>query len=488
MANDKSLTVSLFGRDITLSKTLNDVGTSAKTTRDHLNDAAKVAAGAFAAVSGAALVAAKAAAEDQQSATQLANTLHNVVGANTAVTKSVENYISKATLASGIADDQLRPAFQRLVTSTKNVEESQKLTNLAMEIATAKHMDVTAVANALAKAHDGNMGALKRLGITLDETTVKNKDFGAAVDELGKTFKGSLQANAETAAGKMAIMKNAFNEAKESVGYSFLPILGKFADMLKSITPFITQHSDAIGKVMMVVGGLAGAVLAVNAAFKIWEATTKAFTIVQTALNVVLNMNPIGAVIIAVTALVAAIVLAYQHSEKFRDIVNGAWQMVKETVGTVVDWLKEAMDFVSNLFENAGKIIMTGFKIYFGVIKAEINGVISLVNLAIRALNNIHFTVPSWIPGLGGKSFGVSLPQIPMLADGGIVTKPTIAMIGEAGPEAVVPLNKGFGSGVNVVINVHGSVVQEQDLAVSVRDQIAILMRRRGLNPSILGV
>jgi len=116
----------------------------------------------------------------------------------------------------------------------------------------------------------------------------------------------------------------------------------------------------------------------------------------------------------------------------------------------------------------------------------EINAIISLANMAIRALNNIHVKLPAF---LGGMEFGIDLPTIPMLAEGGIVTKPTLAMIGEAGAEAVVPLNKGgFGGGINVTVNVGGSVVQEQDLAVSVRDQIAILMRRRGLNPSILGV
>ena len=63
-------------------------------------------------------------------------------------------------------------------------------------------------------------------------------------------------------------------------------------------------------------------------------------------------------------------------------------------------------------------------------------------------------------------------------------------MVGEAGTEAIIPLSKmgNMGGGINVVVNVQGSVVQEQDLAISVRDQIAILMRRRGLNPSILGV
>ena len=142
--------------------------------------------------------------------------------------------------------------------------------------------------------------------------------------------------------------------------------------------------------------------------------------------------------------------------------------------------------------EKVGKAVAGAIGSAFGavadVVKGALNGVITMMNFVIAGLNKIHFELPSWIPGIGGKSFGINLPNIPMLADGGIVTKPTLAMIGEAGAEAVIPLSKGGMGGINVVVNVQGSVVQEQDLAVSVRDQIAILMRRRGLNPSILGV
>ena len=85
---------------------------------------------------------------------------------------------------------------------------------------------------------------------------------------------------------------------------------------------------------------------------------------------------------------------------------------------------------------------------------------------------------------------GASGASIPKLASGGIVSQPTIAMVGEAGPEAIIPLSKmnGASGGLNVTINVSGSVIQERDLAVTVRDNIAQLMRRRGLNPAILGV
>jgi hypothetical protein len=469
MAFDASIGVNLIGRDVSASSAIKGVGDTAKSTSESIKDAGAKAGIAFAAISAGALLAAKSAAEDEQSTAQLANTLKNVVGATDATVKSVEDYINKTTLATGIADDNLRPAFQRLVMSTKDVGEAQKLTNLAMEIATAKHIDVQSAANALAKAHDGNMGALKRLGVSLDETTVKNKDFGAAVVELGDQFKGSLAANADTAAGKMAIMSNSLNEAKESVGYALLPALTSLTAVFQKLAPFIQEHSDLIGKAVLVVGALTGAIMLAGAAVKAYETITKAMAIAQGLLNAVMSMNPIGLVVIAIAALTAAFIIAYQHSEKFRDIITDAFDTVKDVA------------------ESVAKVVGTAFRVVFDGIKITINSLISLANGAIRALNGINVSVPSWVPGLGGKSFGFDLKTIPMLAEGGIVTKPTLAMIGEAGAEAVIPLSKGMG-GINVVVNVQGSVVQEEDLAISVRDQIAILMRRRGLNPSILGV
>lgn len=469
MANDTSLTVSLFGRDISLSKSLKDAGDSAKTAKEHFDDIAKKSAIALAAAGGAALLMAKAAAEDEQSSAQLANTLKNVVGASDSTVKSVEDFISKATLSSGIADDKLRPAFQRLVQSTQSVAESQKLTNLAMEIATAKHIEVTDVANALAKAHDGNMGALKRLGISLDESTIKSKDFGKAVDEMGAQFKGSLAANADTAAGKMEIFQNSMNEAKEAIGYTFLPILKELGDTFQKIAPFITEHADLIGKVMMVVIGLTGAIVAINGAIKVWEMTTKAFTAVQAALNVVLNMNPIGLIVIAIAALAAGLIYAYKHSETFRKIVTEAFDDVKKAAKVVADFIESA------------------FKTVWGGVKLYINSIITLANIAIRALNSIDVKVPSWVPLIGGKSFGFNIPEIPKLAEGGIVSRPTVAMIGEAGPEAVVPLNKS-GLGMNVTIQVHGSVISQSDLVVKVRDELAQLMRRKGASLAAIGL
>lgn len=469
MAKDTSLTVSLFGRDITLSNALGNAGKSAQTTGEKIDAAGKKAAVVFTAASSAALLFAKAAAEDEKSSVLLANQLKNVTGATNDQIASTEKWISKTTLASGIADDKLRPALARLVTSTKNVQEAQKLTNLAMEIATAKHLDVEAVANALAKAYDGNMGALKRLGVSLDETTIKNKDFEGAVKQLGETFKGSLQAESETAAGKMERIQNAMNEAKEAIGYAFLPALTSVANVFKGLAPIITEHADLLGKIMMVVIGLSGAVVALNLGYKAYIAITKAAAVAQTLLNAVLSANPIALVVIAVAALAAGLIYAYKHSETFRNIVNRAFESVKETA-------KSVAEFIGNVF-----------KTVFGGVKLYINTIISLANLAISALNNIHVKVPSWVPLIGGKEFGFSLPQIPKLAEGGIVSRPTLAMIGEAGPEAVVPLKKG---GLTTPINIYvsGSVITERDLAIKVRDEMAQLLRRKGAPISALGL
>ena len=174
-----------------------------------------------------------------------------------------------------------------------------------------------------------------------------------------------------------------------------------------------------------------------------------------------------GGITIVIAAIVAAIIYLATHWKE-------SW-----------DAMKSVAEIVWHFVQSVGEGIASTFRAFIGVIKGEINGLISLVNVAIRAIDSIHVTLP-----FGMGTIGFNIPQIPMLAEGGIVTKPTLAMIGEAGSEAVIPLSKmgGMGGGMNITINVAGSVVQEQDLAISVRDQIAILMRRRGLNPSILGV
>ena len=107
--------------------------------------------------------------------------------------------------------------------------------------------------------------------------------------------------------------------------------------------------------------------------------------------------------------------------------------------------------------------------------KGVFNGIAMIWN---NTVGKLSFTLPSWVPGLGGKGF--SMPDIPMLANGGIVTSPTLAMIGERGPEAVIPLtgpNAGGGMGSNITINVNGGDPN------AVVDALRTYMRQNGSVP-----
>jgi hypothetical protein len=173
----------------------------------------------------------------------------------------------------------------------------------------------------------------------------------------------------------------------------------------------------------------------------------------------------------------------------FKVVLSGSIDQIVRSFNFVVDVIKvviKAFDMLYGAAKAIGGFIIDVFKGVVSILKDVVNGVISVIDVVIRAINSIpHVHVPGTDITLGLPH----IPEIPMLAEGGIVNKPTLAMIGEAGSEAVIPLNKMNGmGGMNVVINVHGSVIHEQDLAVSVRDNIAQLMRRRGLSPSILGV
>jgi hypothetical protein len=219
--------------------------------------AAGAAAGAYAvklAVDGV-----KAAIEDEAAQIRLATALKNATGATDDMIASVEKQILKTSLATGVADDKLRPALQRLSLSTNDVTKAQDLLNLALDISQATGKGLDSVANALGKAYDGNTAALGKLGIGLSTAELKAMTFEQTQTRLSDLFGGAAAANAETFAGRLQILKVTFDEAKESVGAKLLPIiqqlvefvvnqvvpaLGKFADFFKPITDAIDKNKE----------------------------------------------------------------------------------------------------------------------------------------------------------------------------------------------------------------------------------------------------
>jgi len=196
MAGNRTLKLSILADVDDLKKKLNQGSDEVEGFGSKLGKFGKVAGLAFAAAGAAAAAYAgklaidgvKAAIEDEAAQTRLATSLKNVTGATDAQIKSTEAYILQSSLAFNVTDDKLRPSLDRLVRSTKDVEEAQKLQTLAINIAAGTGKDLQAVSEALAKAHDGNFTALKKLGGGIDENILKSKDFDDATAALSKTF------------------------------------------------------------------------------------------------------------------------------------------------------------------------------------------------------------------------------------------------------------------------------------------------------------
>jgi hypothetical protein len=237
MADIRTLKLALLADTKDFIAGLDKADKESRNFSSKLGSALKAGAVAFAALGAAAGVAAikigvdavKAAIEDEKAQLGLAQTLKNVTKATDAQVKATEEYIDKTARATGIADDQLRPSLDRLVRSTQDVTKAQKLQQLALDISAGTGKDLATVTDALGKAYDGNLGALKRIGVPLDENIIKTKDFDAATKALSETFAGQADVAANTFAGRMARIRIAFDEAKESLGQALLPILEKFA-------------------------------------------------------------------------------------------------------------------------------------------------------------------------------------------------------------------------------------------------------------------
>lgn len=284
-------------------------------------------------------------------------------------------------------------------------------------------------------------------------------------------------------------------------------ITGTVIPVISSVVDWIKQNKDWLSALAVSVGTVVLIWTAYTTAMTIWSAVTKTAAAIQLAFNTVMALNPIALVVIAVAALVAGLVWFFTKTktgqkvwETFTKAISAGWDWIKKAfaagrdavtavlgkikdkfssvktsiggyITAIVDWFKGLPDRIVSGLGNIALKITSKFSSIKGTIRGYVNSVVgwfkgipgrlswalsgvgakitspfkSAFNAVARFWNNsvgkINFDVPSWVPGVGGKSFGI--PNIPYLADGGVVSSPTLAMIGEGRePEAVIPLSK----------------------------------------------
>ena len=393
------------------------------------------AAAAVGALGAALFDAGKGAVEDAAAQDLLSKALKNNTAATDAQIAANEDWISTQGKLLGVTDSDLRPAIAKLATQTGSLQKAQEGAALAMDIAAATGKPLSAVTDAMAKAYGGNTKALAKLDPKLKDLIKGGLDAEGAMSVLADTFGGAASTKANTAEGQFQRLKVSLDETKESIGAALLPIIEKVLPFLTKMGDWASKNTGAFLIVAGVIGGIAAAIVLVNGAMTAWAAATAAFTAVQAAFNAVMALNPIVLIVVGIGLLVAALVIAYKKFDGFRAVVDSVFRFITSAVSGSIDLIKGY------------------FSTVLGFYKTIFNGIASLWN---NTVGKLSFKVPGWVPGLGGKGFEV--PNIPMLAAGGIVTSPTLAMIGEAGPEAVIPLSKmgEMGSGNNVTIHVNG--------------------------------
>jgi hypothetical protein len=228
---------------------LQTVGNALGGAFDVVKKAAFIAVGAFTAVAGAATAAALAAAEDEQSQKRLASQLERTTGASALQVEMVERFITSAMLATGVADTELRNGFANLARATGDATESQRLLNLGLDISAATGKDLESVTIALGKASTGQVTALSKLGIPIDENTKKSKDFSAALSQLELQFGGAAAASADTFSGRVKVLQASLGEVVESIGFALLPFFEKMVKFIQDhILPALIAFADNVGE------------------------------------------------------------------------------------------------------------------------------------------------------------------------------------------------------------------------------------------------
>lgn len=310
-------------------------------------------------------------------------------------------------------------------------------------------------------------------------TTAVSSGFAKLIDKAleltedidFEAFAGKIEDAFDLAAGAMEKIPEAIDWIKDNAE-TLIPIVGGLT------AAFVAYKAISTG--VAIAEGIKAAVIASGAA------TVSAATVATWAFNsaVAFLTSPITIAVAVIAALTAGVIWLYRNWDTAREklmefgakvneiwtgiaswitgaidtigqyfpifggYLSGWWSSIQDAVGNVKAIFGGLIDFIGNVFSGnwsaAWQNVVDIFGNIFGMIgniaKAPLNGVVSALNTVINGINGAGFTIPDWVPVVGGKSFSINIPNIPMLATGGFTTGPSIA--GEAGMEAVISFDR----------------------------------------------
>lgn len=390
---------------------------------------AKMAA-AGAVVAGVGLALQVAAGKDIQAQESLKAAIESTGGSVSDYSEDIEKTVkAQENFGHGAADTQA--ALAKLTESTHDPAKALDNMGVTANLAAAKHEDLASAATTVGKVLDGTgKKVLSEYGITMQNTGNATRDNQKALAELNAVLSGQADAAVTGYTGKLDQMKARAEDLVATMGE-------KFGNTLSTVGSVLA----AVGTVLQVNAArstaAATASIAHAAGLGAETAATEAATVATAELDVAMDANPVGLVILAIAGLIAGLILLVEHWGAVRDFfVSGI-----EDIGKAFEWLGGIIEAIWNFFAKIAD-----------------------------AIGGFFSGIGNWVSG------GSSPAPIVGMATGGIVSSPTLAMVGEAGAEAVIPLSSpagqslmNGGGGQGITVNVSGVIGNEAHLTKTIR-------------------
>lgn len=379
----------------------------------------------------------------------------------------------------GFSVEDSTSSLTQAFTATKSVSEALAVNSAAMDLARAKNLDLGTATNQVILAMEGQGRALATYGINIKDGLSGME----ALNAIQGAVNGQAQAYADTLNGQLAVAMQSFNKLIADIGTTQLPMLTNFLEVIVKIADAVdawTQKHQALTGTLLLFIGILGGLLALFGGLLIVLGTI--------AIAVALLGGPFT-LLIGLVALLAAILIAnWQYIEADLEAI---WDSIQSFVlkiwNEIASFLESGLKGLegdwNDIWTTVGTITTNIWTTITNTVKTGVNEVITAINGFINALDSIHINIPAiQIPGtkIGTPALdlGFSIPDIPMLAAGGIVYNPVLAMIGEQGPEAVVPLSSyagggGFGGGQPIQIFIQGGNYLDQNGATMIGNALA---------------
>ncbi len=427
----------------------------------------------------------------------LLNNTQKLAGASAQSIISTFENLAEKNVALGFGIEDSVNALNGLFTETKSMPEAIQAYNAALDLSRFKHMDLETATKQVEMALQGQGRALATLGIQIKDGLTPMQ----ALQALQEQVKGQAEAYADTLGGKTAVALQKINKLFEDMGKTQMPILTKligiFADIIDKIDQWVTAHPKLTAAIMVSIGvfgvlaTIAGTLLITVGALVVIFGTAAA-AVAGWAI----------AIIAAVAILAGIVTLIFEYHTQIWNFIQMIWQKITAWLGeqwtkitadfnqawnAIKTLAKDVMDFVMSIITADVQIIGTAWNtawsgisdFFTGIWNGIKNALQSAVSFITDQLNNLFSfvsniagkisapiqSITSFVSsaasaaGRIGSSIGNAVSSVvPHFASGGIVNGPTYALVGEAGPEAIIPLSMLGRGGSTIGNNQSGSI------------------------------